>query len=102
MNNVEDFDPNKDPYEDIKKHSNIVRSLSICIQALQTAIQHHNFLCQSDTVDKDDYEEGSFMYEGELSRLVKIYKEEEKLGYTHIPLKELLVPPFDELIDMDL
>jgi len=74
------------------------RSLSVCIQALQTAIKHNDFLSQSNTVDKDDYEESSYMYEIELSRLVKLYKEEEQLGNTNIPLDMLLKAPFDELL----
>lgn len=74
------------------------RCLSICIQALQTAIKHNDFLSQSATVDKDDYEESSFMFEGELARLVSLYKIEEKNGHTSIPLQELLHPPFDALL----
>ena len=37
------------------------------------------------------------MYELELSRLVMLYKEEEKLGKTNIPLERLLHAPFDQL-----
>ena len=102
-NNVSDIShtpSNKGFYDDVKRHSEVVRSLTICIQALQAAIKHNDFLCQSNTVDKDDYEESSFIYEGELARLIKKYKEEERLGYTNIPLKRLLKPPFDEDIDL--
>ncbi|RCU50870.1 hypothetical protein EZV61_06935 [Corallincola luteus] len=74
-----------------------LRSLSVCIQALQTAIKHNDFLSQSCTVDGDDYEESSYMYELELAKLVKVYQAEEKLGKTSIPLEDLLHPPFDEL-----
>lgn len=70
------------------------RSLSVCIQALQTAIKHHDFLSQSQTVDKDDFEECSYMYELELCRLVDLYKKEEQLGNACIPLNDLLKPPF--------
>lgn len=73
------------------------RSLSVCIQALQTAIRHHEFLAQSDTVDGDDYEEASYMFELELARLVKLYREEEQAGRATIALAKLLKPPFDGL-----
>ncbi len=74
-----------------------IRSLSVCIQALQTAIHHHEFLAQSATVDSDDYEEGSYMFELELARLVKLYQEEERAGRANIALGALLKPPFDGL-----
>lgn len=74
-----------------------VRTLSVCIQSLQTAIKHNDFLSQSNTVDKNDYEESFYMYELELSQLVKLYKEEERLGNTNIPLVQLLKAPFEEL-----
>ncbi|SBS39497.1 hypothetical protein MSP8887_03851 [Marinomonas spartinae] len=73
------------------------RSLSVCIQALQTAIKHNDFLAQSSTVDKDDYEESSYMYELELAKLVELYKAEEKQGNANIPLKDLLRAPFDKM-----
>ncbi len=50
------------------------RSLSVCIQALQKAIKYNEFLSQSETVELDDYEESSYMYELELMRLIKIYQ----------------------------
>lgn len=74
------------------------RSLSVCIQALQQAIRHNDFLSQSDTVNSDDYEESSYMFELELSKLVEAYAEEEKAGKVSIPLKQLLSPPFDTLL----
>jgi hypothetical protein len=67
-----------------------IRSISVCIQALQDAIRHYEFLCQSQTVDPDDYEEAKYMYELELARLSEIYAAEEKLGRTSIPLAALL------------
>jgi hypothetical protein len=67
-----------------------IRSLSVCIQALQDAIRHYEFLCQSETVDADDYEEAKYMYELELARLTEVYAAEEKLGRTSIPLAALL------------
>ena len=67
-----------------------IRSISVCIQALQDAIRHYEFLCQSQTVDPDDYEEAKYMYELELARMSEIYAAEEKLGRTPIPLASLL------------
>jgi hypothetical protein len=48
-------------------------------------------------VDSDDYEESSYMFELELTKLVELYKKEEALGNTNIKLEELLQPPFEEL-----
>ena len=73
------------------------KSLAVCIQALQKAINFNDFLSQSDTVESDDYEESSYMYELELSRLCDIYKSEELKGNVSIPLSSLLKPPFDEI-----
>lgn len=72
-------------------------SLSVCIQALQKAIRHNEFLAQSQTVDSDGYEESSHMYEVELSKLVNLYKQEERKGNVPIPLSKLLHAPFDGL-----
>lgn len=72
-------------------------SLAVCIQALQKAIKFNDFLSQSETVDSDDHEESSYMYELELNRLSALYKEEEKLGNVDIPLDRLLSTPFDEI-----
>lgn len=55
-------------------------TLSVYIQALQKAIWYNEFLAQSQTVDSDDYEESSHMYEVELSKLVELYMLEEKNG----------------------
>ena len=65
-------------------------SLSVCIQALQDAMKYYEFISQSETVNKDDHEECVFMYANELARLIDVYKKEEKLGNTDIPLAELL------------
>ena len=67
-----------------------IRSISVCIQALPDAIRHYEFLCQSQTVDPDDYEEAKCMYELELARLSEIYAAEEKQGRTSIPLAALI------------
>lgn len=72
-------------------------SLSVCIQALQKAIKFNEFLSQSETVESDDYEESSYMYELELNRLCELYKTEELKGNASIPLSSLLKPPFDEI-----
>ncbi len=50
-------------------------------------------------VDSDDYEESSYMFEKELSKLVAIYKQEEKKGNVSIPLVKLLHAPFDKLVE---
>mgnify|MGYP003547049026 CR=1 FL=1 len=42
-------------------------------------------------------EESSYMYELELSRLIEIYANEERLGRVNIPLSKLLHPPFDQV-----
>jgi hypothetical protein len=73
-------------------------SLVVCIQAFQKAIRFNDFISQSDTVDSDNYEESSYMFELELSRMCELYKIEEKNGNVSIPLSSLLTPPFDELI----
>ena len=72
-------------------------TLSVSIQALQKAIKFNDFLSQSETVESDDYEESSYMYELELSRLCELYKAEELKGNVSIPLSNLLKPPFDEI-----
>ena len=73
------------------------RSLVVCIQALQKAIRFNDFLSQSETVESEDYEESSYLYELELLRLCQLYKSEEQKGNVSIPLSALLKPPFDEL-----
>lgn len=73
------------------------KTLATCIQALQKAIRFNELVSQSDTVDGDDYEESSYMFELELSKLCDIYKEEELKGNISIPLSSLLKAPFDEL-----
>lgn len=72
-------------------------SLATCIQALQKAIKLNDYISQSDTVDSDDFEESSYMYELELSKLCSLYKSEEQSGNVTIPLNSLLQAPFDEL-----
>ncbi len=73
------------------------KSLAVCIQALQKAIKFNDFLSQSETVESNDYEESSYMFELELSRLCDVYKSEELAGNVSIPLSSLLKPPFDEI-----
>ena len=74
-----------------------VRSLSVCIQALQRAIQFNELMSRSEPADADDYEESSYMFELELGRLAKIYRTEERAGRVDVPLDRLLRPPFDEM-----
>jgi hypothetical protein len=74
-----------------------VRSLSVCIQALQRAIRFNELMAHSETVDEEDYEQSSYMYELELSRLAKIYRAEEAAGRVDVPLSRILRPPFDDM-----
>ncbi|MBJ7556154.1 hypothetical protein MSP8886_02449 [Marinomonas spartinae] len=67
-----------------------IRSIFVCIQALEDAIRYYDLLAQSDTTDSDDYEECKYMYEVELSRLCEIYSKEEERGNVPVPLKKLL------------
>ena len=67
-----------------------IRTLSVCIQALEDAIRYYDLLSQSETTDSDDYEECKYMYEVELSRICEIYSKEEEKGLVPIPLKKLL------------
>ncbi|BFM05903.1 hypothetical protein [Halioxenophilus aromaticivorans] len=67
-----------------------IRSIAVCIQALEDAIRYYDFLSQSETTDNDDYEECKYMYELELSKLCETYKTEEEKGLAPIPLNKLL------------
>ena len=67
-----------------------IRSISVCIQALEDSIRYYDLLGQSDTTDSDDFEECKYMYEVELSRLCELYKAEEKKGNAPVPLNKLL------------
>ena len=70
-----------------------IRTISVCIQALEDAIRYYDLLSQSETTDSDDYEECKYMYELELSRLCEFYSKEEEKGLTPVPLKQLLKNP---------
>lgn len=67
-----------------------IRTISVCIQALEDAIRYYEFLSQSETAESDDYEECKYMYEVELSRICEIYSKEEERGLVPVPLKTLL------------
>ena len=67
-----------------------IRTISVCIQALEDAIRYYDLLSQSETTDSDDYEECKYMYEIELSRLCEIYSKEEEKGLAPVPLNKLL------------
>ena len=68
-----------------------IRSISVCIRAaLQSESRHYEFLCQSQAVDPDGYEEAKYMYELELARPSEIHAVEEKLGRTSISLAALI------------
>lgn len=65
-------------------------SLVICLQALERAIEYNEFLSQSDTVDKDDYEEINYRYELTLNKLAKQYIEEAKSNPSMLPLEKVI------------
>ncbi|MGP9801317.1 hypothetical protein [Rheinheimera sp. NSM] len=67
-----------------------LRSVAVCIQALEDAIRYYELLAQSETTDSDDYEECKYMYEVELSRLCELYSAAEQRGEAPTPLKKLL------------
>lgn len=68
-----------------------IRSISVCIRAaLQGESRHYEFLCQSQAVDPDGYEEAKYMCELELARLSEIHAVDEKLGRTSISLVALI------------
>lgn len=67
-----------------------IRSISVCIQALEDAIRYYDLLAQSDTTNSDDFEECKYMYEVELSRLCEIYSAAEARGDAPVPLAKLL------------
>ena len=65
-------------------------NLIICLQALERAIEYNEYLSQSDTVDKDDYEEINYRYELTLNKLAKQYIEETKSNPTLLPLDQVI------------
>ena len=67
-----------------------VDQLVLCLQALETAMQHYAFISKSQTVDPEKFEEILFEYEKTLNQLCKIYKQEEAKGNTRIPLKDII------------
>jgi len=67
-----------------------IRTISVCIQALEDAIRYYDLLSQSETTNRDDYEECKYMYEVELSKMCEIYLKEEEKGLAPVPLKKLL------------
>ena len=67
-----------------------IKTLAVCIQALEDAIRYYDLLSQSETTNSDDYEECRYMFEVELSRICEIYKQEEENGLAPVPLDKLL------------
>ena len=65
-------------------------NLIICLQALERAIEHNEFISQSDTVDKDDYEEINYRYELTLNKLGKLYIEEVKNDSSLLPIEKIV------------
>jgi len=70
-----------------------IRTISVCIQALEDAIRYYDLLSQSETTNDADFEECKYMYEIELIRLCDIYMAEERNGNAPIPLAALLKNP---------
>lgn len=64
--------------------------LIICLQALERAIEHNEFLSQSETVDKDDYEEINYRYELTLNKLAKKYIEESNKDKNLLPISKII------------
>ena len=62
------------------------RTIAVCIQAREDAVNYYELLSQSETVDSDDHGECKYMYEVELSRLCELYKVEESNGRAPILL----------------
>lgn len=67
-----------------------IKTLAVCIQALEDAIRYYDLLSQSETTSSDDYEECKTMYEVELSRICEIYRQEEENGLAPVALGKLL------------
>ena len=67
-----------------------VDQLVMCLQALETAMKHYEFISKSQTVDPEKFEEILFEFEKTLNQLRKIYKQEEAKGNTRIPLKDII------------
>jgi hypothetical protein len=65
-------------------------SLVICLQALERAIEFNDFISQSDTVEKDNYEEINYRYELTLNKLGKIYIEEQKIDTDLLPIEKII------------
>lgn len=65
-------------------------NLIICLQALERAIEYNEFLSQSETVDKDDYEEINYRYELTLNKLAKQYIEESKRDESLLPINKII------------
>lgn len=65
-------------------------NLIICLQALERAIEYNEFLSQSETVDKDDYEEINYRYELTLNKLAKQYIEESKRDKSLLPINKII------------
>jgi hypothetical protein len=67
-----------------------ISSLTLCLQALDTAVRYHEQFAKSETVDSDDDAELIFAYEREIQRLGSLYEAEQKRHPDYPPLKDLL------------
>ncbi len=64
--------------------------LTLCLQALERAIEYNEFLSQSEKVDKDDCEEINYRYELAINQLAKKYKEACKSDVSLLPLEKII------------
>lgn len=71
-------------------------SLIMCLQGLERAIEYNEFLSQSESVEKDDYEEVNYRFELTLNKLAKVYLEEREVNCSLIPLEGFLKYKFVE------
>lgn len=62
----------------------------VCLQALERAIEYNQYLSQSETVDKDDYEEINYRYELVLNRLGKQYIAKSKKDSSLMPISKII------------
>jgi hypothetical protein len=65
-------------------------SLVICLQALERAIEFNKFMSQSDTVEKDYYEEINYRYELTLNKLAKMYIGETEKDKNLKPIEKIV------------
>ena len=65
-------------------------NLIVCLQALERAIEHNNFISQSETVKQNTFEEINYRYELTLNKLAKQYINETKTDETLLPIEKII------------